>query len=321
MDFEGTADLKEDLPVVWLPQDEIGNSPSTPMALEDGIYKGQMIHGEVTHGGVKRVFVEKVDGEYQGAVFRFIQGLEGGVNRMIYGPDGALYVGCIGNPGNWAQTGKNWYGVQRLKYNNKSTFEMLAVRAKSNGVEIEFTEPLKIGDGWNKSDYEIKQWRYEPTENYGGPKLDEKNLRIKSVNVSEDRKKVFLELGGMQANRVVYVRLKNHFVSDMDHELWTTEAWYTMNAIPKGQLGFSTKNTIAAVVNNQLTEAEKAAGWKLLFDGKKIDGWRNFKKQTIGSGWVIDDEAIHLNSVPRPDGGWQVEDGGDIITQDEYEKF
>ncbi|MEM6966574.1 MAG: family 16 glycoside hydrolase, partial [Bacteroidota bacterium] len=317
VDFEGTANLKEDLPVVWLPQDEIGNSPSTPMALEDGIYKGQMIHGEVTHGGVKRVFVEKVDGAYQGAVFRFIQGLEGGVNRIIYGPDSALYVGCIGNPGNWAQTGKNWYGVQRLKYNNTSTFEMLAVRAKSNGVEIEFTEPLKMGDGWNKNDYEIKQWRYEPTKEYGGPKLDEKYLNIQSVNVSKDRKKVFLALDEMQANRVVYVRLKNHFVSALDHELWTTEAWYTMNAIPTGQPGFSTQNPRTAVGNNQLTEAEKAAGWKLLFDGKKIDQWRNFKKETIGAGWVIDDEAIHLDAAALSKNS----KGGDIITKAAYENF
>ncbi|MEZ4987499.1 MAG: hypothetical protein R2795_21045 [Saprospiraceae bacterium] len=30
---------------MWLPQDEIGNSPSTPSFLNDA-YKGQMIHGE-----------------------------------------------------------------------------------------------------------------------------------------------------------------------------------------------------------------------------------------------------------------------------------
>ena len=85
VDFEGTEGLKENLPVVWLPQDEIGNSPSTPMYINDGIYKGQMIHGEVTNGGVKRVFVEKINGEYQGSLFRFTQGMEAGVNRIIWG--------------------------------------------------------------------------------------------------------------------------------------------------------------------------------------------------------------------------------------------
>ncbi|MFK7773069.1 MAG: family 16 glycoside hydrolase [Saprospiraceae bacterium] len=321
VDFEGTADLKENKPVVWLPQDEIGNSPSTPLALNDGIYKGQMIHGEVTHGGVKRVFVEKVNGEYQGCVFRFIQGLEGGVNRMVWGPDGALYVGCIGNPGNWAQNNKLWYGVQRLKYNNTPTFEMLAVRAKSNGVEIEFTEALAVGDGWDKNGYQINQWMYLPTKEYGGPKLNEEELRIVNVNVSEDRKKVFLELNGMKEDRVVHVKLKNHLVSEKNNELWSTEGWYTMNAIPKDQNGFTSNNTFGKIVDNQLAEHEKAAGWELLFNGKDMSSWRNFKKETIGTSWIIDNNAIHLNSLQNPDGTWSAKEGGDIITKNEYENF
>ena len=99
VDFEGTEGLEEFLPVVWLPQDEIGNSPSTPMYINDGPYKGQMIHEEVTNGGIKRVFVEKVNNKYQGALFRFTQGLEAGINRIIWGPDGSLYTGGIGSTG------------------------------------------------------------------------------------------------------------------------------------------------------------------------------------------------------------------------------
>jgi hypothetical protein len=30
--------------------------------------------------------------------------------------------------------------------------------------------------------------------------------------------------------------------------------------------------------DNTLTEAEKAAGWQLLFDGKSLDGWHRFKQ-------------------------------------------
>lgn len=100
--------------MVWLPQDEIGNSPSTPLALDLGIYKGQMIHGEVTHGGIKRVFVEEINGQLQGCVFRFIQGLEAGINRIAWGPKGDLYAGGIGNPGNWAQNSKLHYQLQHL---------------------------------------------------------------------------------------------------------------------------------------------------------------------------------------------------------------
>ena len=320
VDFEGTADLKEKKPVVWLPQDEIGNSPSTPSYLNVGPYKNQMIHGEVTNGGIKRVFVEEVEGELQGAVFRFIQGLDAGINRVRWAKDGSLYAGGIGNPGNWGHSKRAWYGLQRMVYNEKSTFEMLAVRAKSNGVEIEFTEALQEGDGWNKSDYEIIQWYYKPTIEYGGPKIDEKPLNIRSVNVSQDRKKVFLELDGMKEDHVVYIHLKDRFVSDQNHSLWSTESWYTMNQIPKNEKGFV--STMPAGLNslNKLSKKEIAEGWELLFDGSSMDKFRRFKKDGIGSSWKIEDGTIHLKPV-KENGKWKVEDGGDIMTKEQYENF
>lgn len=319
VDFEGTAELEEMQPVVWLPQDEIGNSPSQPGILKHGIYKDHMIHGEVTHGGLKRVFVEEVDGNYQGALFRFTQGMEAGVNRIAWDNDSKnLYIGGIGNPGNWQHSGTQWYGLQRFSYNEKSTFEMLAVRAKSNGVEIEFTEAIGENYGNRAEDYEIKQWYYLPTKEYGGPKMNETKLPIKSVNISEDRKKVFLELGEMKAKHVVYIRLAGTFVSQKNQELWSTECWYTMNKIPADNLGF-TRPTATQPLNT-LSEAEKAAGWELLFDGKTTNGWRNFRKETIGSAWKVDDNALALTKAQGND-GWQVKDGGDIITDKAYENY
>lgn len=319
VDFEGTEGMKETLPVVWLPQDEIGNSPSQPGVLKHGIYKGHMIHGEVTHGGLKRVFVEEVDGKLQGALFRFTQGMEAGVNRIAWdNNDKHLYVGGIGNPGNWQHSGTQWYGLERLTFNKKSTFEMLAVRAKSNGVEIEMTEAIDAAYGNSAADYQVKQWYYKPTENYGGPKIDEKSLPIKSVNISKDRKKVFLELDGMKAGHVVYIRLAGTFISNKNQELWSTECWYTMNNIPTDQPGFS--SPVVAQAPNTLSQAEIANGWELLFNGKNLDGWRNFRKETIGSAWKVEDDAIALTKAKGND-GWQVKDGGDIITDKAYENY
>ncbi len=319
VDFKGTATLMEKPPLVWLPQDEIGNSPSTPLEIKDGPYVGQMIHGEVTHGGIKRVFVEKINGEYQGVVFRFIQGLEAGVNRMVWGPDGGLYVGGIGSTGNWQQTDKLWYGLQRLKYNQKPTFEMLAVRAKSNGVEIEFTEPLREGDGWNTADWEVRQWRYVPTIEYGGPKVDPVVLKVVAASVSPDRKKVSLQLAGMKAGHVVYIHMNDRYISDASLPLWSTEAWYTMNQLPVNDPVVLLPPPV--VLQNTLTENEKSAGWKLLFDGSTTQGWQNFRKTTIGSSWIIEDGSLMLDARRHPDGHWQVPDGGDIVTTDVYENF
>ena len=320
VDFEGTEGLEATQPLVWLPQNEIGNSPSTPLSINLGPYQNQMIHGEVTHGGVKRVFVEEIEGQRQGALFRFIQGLEAGINRMRWSPDGDLYVGGIGAPGNWGQSGKLWYGLQRLHYTGDPVFEMLAVRAKSNGMEIEFTEALEPGDGWQADSYEVMQWYYQPTAAYGGPKMGNTTLKVKSATVSEDRKKVFLEIDGLKDKHVIYIRLKDKFISSNGNSLWSPECWYTMNIVPKNNMGIS-KPAPFSIANNTLTPIEKQQGWELLFDGKNISNFRNFKKQTLGSAWVIDDEAIHLNAKRDPNGGWQVVDGGDIITDKAYENF
>jgi cytochrome c len=324
VDSAGTAKLPIQQPVVWLPQDEIGNSASQMTFINDGLYKGQMIHGEVTNGGLKRVFVEKVNGDYQGCAFHFSQGFEAGINRLVWGPDGALYVGGIGSTGNWGHDGDKWFGLQRFKYNGKPAFEPLAIRAKTNGFELELTEPLREGDGWNANDYEIKRWWYKPTKDYGGPKMEETELKPLSINVSADRKKVFFELDAkdLKERHVFYVHIKTPFISQYGNELWITEGYYTMNNLPQNLAGVKTVPPPTAIANT-LTPAEQKAGWKLLFDGKTISGWRNFNKKTIGKSWTIDatEQALHLKAAQKPDGGWQSTDGGDIITEKEYQNY
>jgi hypothetical protein len=63
---------------------------------------------------------------------------------------------------------------------------------------------------------------------------------------------------------------------------------------------------------NQLTEEDKAAGWKLLFDGQTTKGWHSFKKQTFPSkGWDVQDGWLHCVG----------KGGGDIISDGEFGDF
>jgi len=221
-------------PTLWLPDTEIGNSPSEPIEMKDGPYKGQMLHGDVSHGGIKRDFLEKINGSYQGAVFRFTQGLTAGVNRLCWGPDGALYIGEIGMVGGWTWKEKK-YGLQSIKYNGKPTFEMLAVRAKPEGFEIEFTQPLTNILEVDLSDFFLTQWWYKPTEEYGGPKMDLERLLVTTTNLSQDRKKLYLEVPGLKKKHVVYLRIPDNLRSANGQSLWSSEAWYTLNNIPKNE--------------------------------------------------------------------------------------
>ncbi len=63
---------------------------------------------------------------------------------------------------------------------------------------------------------------------------------------------------------------------------------------------------------NTLSEAEKAAGWKLLFDGQDASQWwRGYKKDKLSDQWVTEDGALVLKG----------KGGGDIITKDQFESF
>ena len=51
----------------------------------------------------------------------------------------------------------------------------------------------------------------------------------------------------------------------------------TMNKIPKNNNG-EIKVAPFTIANNTLTPVEKEQGWELLFDGKTISEFRNYKK-------------------------------------------
>ncbi len=290
----------EDPPVVWLPQNEIGNSPSQIAPLNHGPYRNQMVHGDVTHGGLKRVYVEEVDGVLQGAVFRMTQGLEAGSNRVVVAPDGSLIVGGIGSTGNWGQTGKLGYGLQRLAFNGTSTFEMLSVSPRQNGLEVKFTEPVSVEVGESPSYYEVTQWRYQPTNMYGGPKMDEQTLAVKSATFSPDRRTLFLEIDEVKPGHVVYLRLHPSYQAK-DHEfLWTTEAWLTINRIPNKN-GIVKPKTMSQNPSSSATDLTAS-----------IHNFQGYNKPSVPNGWSLDNGI--LSFTPG-------KEGGDLRTAEMYDNF
>ncbi|MGC7099584.1 family 16 glycoside hydrolase [Amycolatopsis lurida] len=222
-------------PVLWLPQNEIANSPSNLLQLPDGPFAGQLVFGDVTYGGLQRAHLEKVNGEYQGAVFRMTQGLEAGVSRISLGPDGAIYTGGIGAGGNWGQPGKLSHGLQKLTPNGNEAFDIRAMRAIEGGFEMEYTQPLSAETAQElATKYQATQWRYVPTADYGGPKIDEQKLTVSSAALSADGKKVTLKIPGLKPGHVVHVRSPRPFAAESGAALWSTEAWYTLNSLVGG---------------------------------------------------------------------------------------
>jgi hypothetical protein len=68
-----------------------------------------------------------------------------------------------------------------------------------------------------------------------------------------------------------------------------------------------------ALEANELTAEQKAAGWKLLFNGKDLSGWRQYNKQMPpGEGWKVENGTLKKLAKVR---------GGDIIHTNKFEDF
>jgi hypothetical protein len=75
----------------------------------------------------------------------------------------------------------------------------------------------------------------------------------------------------------------------------------------------------ASAQMNTLTKAEQKDGWKLLFDGKSLNGWHSYNHATDASAWKAVDGELMLD--PSHMDGWQVKGGGDLVTDEEYENY
>ena len=75
---------------------------------------------------------------------------------------------------------------------------------------------------------------------------------------------------------------------------------------------------------NQLTAAERNAGWRLLFDGSTFTGWRGLGYDSVPTAhWKIENGTIRKIpsvQVPRMADG-QPAAGGDLMTTDTYRDF
>lgn len=255
-------------PVVWMPHNDIGRSPTQPIYVKKGLYAGQWLIGDMAEGGIKRVFMEKVAGEWQGVIMPFTGALEGCPNRIVMGPKGELYVGMVGRVDiGWVRPdGKvGETGLQRLDPNGKVTFEILAVRSRAEGMEVEFTMPVNDAAA-QASNWTIDRWTYIPTKVYGGPKTDVVNLTVSSVKVSPDKKSVYLQIPNLKKGYVTHIITKPAIMSQDGGAQWFNETWYTLNSISTSEAFTSTTS-----ISDQSSSRENS-GILALLNGQNSAG-------------------------------------------------
>lgn len=114
---------------------------------------------------------------------------------------------------------------------------MLAIRDIENGFEIEFFRPVSK-DLLIVENFNAKQWTYVPTNGYGGPDFGTETLKVTSLEISEDGKKVRLTIPGIRSNLPPFIEKNGYtnqnvgWVVQIDLKninLWQNSAWYTVH--------------------------------------------------------------------------------------------
>ncbi|MEO6097574.1 MAG: hypothetical protein ABIW76_18735 [Fibrobacteria bacterium] len=303
---------KEYPPVVYLPQGDVAQALGNPLLIRQGDlpgdrFVGQMLLGDAVNGGIRRIFVERVAGEWQGSVFSFTGGLEAGPNRLIWGPDGYLYVGMCGQgaPG-WAY--KKDFGLQKVKPNGTDVFEMVAVRSRAGGLEIQFTHEPNAA-ALSAASYTVRSWYYVPTSAYGGPATGTNPaVSVGTPLLSPDKKSVFLPLSPLDGpsggnGRVYNIKLKG-IASVSGLSLWTQETWYTINNISTSIPFFKGTTKLAAPANKEEGFRIQARAGKLELAAKLGEMIARAQVRNMRGALVADVNSAGGTVLEIPTAGW-----------------
>lgn len=225
-------------PAVWFPYVKMGQS-TTGIACDNsggkfGPFGGQLFVGEFVLSGVNRVFLEKVGGEYQGACFRFLEGLQCGAFSLAFLRDGTLLVGET-NRG-WNSRGSRAFGLERIRWTGRTPFEVRSMEARPDGFVVAFTERVDPRSAGDVRSYAMSSYTYLYHEKYGSDEVDPKPVRVLSALVEGEGRAVRLRCGGLRPGYVHELRLAG--VRDRSgRSLVHAEAYYTLNRLPGAVAG------------------------------------------------------------------------------------
>lgn len=231
---EALATIPELTPAaVWLPYNKVGRSATDIQVINQngafGPFDGQLLIGEFTNVEVNRVFLEKVNGAYQGACFRFLDNFPSAVFRLAFGPDASLYVGMT-NRG-WSSLGDRSYGLVRVRWNGQTPFEIKEMRATPDGFELVFTQPVDPTSALDTKSYRMNRYTYTYSGAYGSDEIDKHDLAVSHVELSNDRLSVRLAIEGLKPYYVHELHADG-IRNESGDSLLHPDAYYTLNQIP-----------------------------------------------------------------------------------------
>lgn len=225
-------------PAVWLPHGVLGVSTSEILPDETaggfGPFAGQLFVGDQGMSKIARVFLEKINGQWQGASFDFRSGFRSGVLRMCWGSDAnTMFVG--GTNRGWGSTGKEPYGLERLVWTGRTPFEMKAMRAMPDGFEIEFTQPVDKATAQDVESYVATSYTYKYHPVYGSPIVDFKENAVLGAKASTDGLRVRIVVDSLREGYIHSIQPLGLRSYAEELPLLHPAAYYTLNSIPAGE--------------------------------------------------------------------------------------
>lgn len=209
-------------PAAWLPYNKMGRS-ATDIELIDcggkfGPFEGQLLVGEFTNAAISRVFLEKVNGQYQCACFPFMDGFPSAVLRLKFAPDGSLYVG-MSNRG-WSSLGNRSYGLQKVNFNGEVPLAIKEMRAVKGGFEVELTKAVKV------KEFTMVSYTYNYASSYGGPEVRRMYRKVVASPVDGKPGTYSLQVDALPEMYVYELKAKLPWGKEL-------AAYYTLNSAVK----------------------------------------------------------------------------------------
>jgi len=122
--------------------------------------------------------------------------------------------------------------LQRVRWTGQKSFSFQEMRAKPDGFELTFTEPVDPVSAANPASWKMHSFTYLYSSAYGSEEIDLKDVVISSAEVSSDGLSVRLHTQGLH-ELYVYELHAPGVRSASGPPLTDPRAFYTLNRIPK----------------------------------------------------------------------------------------
>jgi hypothetical protein len=143
---------------------------------------------------------------------------------------GSLFVG--GTNRGWGSTSRKPFALERCSFTGEVPFEILTMKAKSDGFVLTFTQPIDAKTAADLASYKMDAYTYIYQSGYGSPVVDKSTPTITSASISPGKKSVTLKIDGLVKGHVHELKAAGLRNAE-DEALLHGTAYYTLNEIPK----------------------------------------------------------------------------------------